>query len=414
MSYQVMIQWMNEPRGLFMNLSPVISLADVYKSYPRCGSSFSLLKSLLLSSAQSNPFHALTNINMIVNEGDVIGIIGKNGSGKSTLLQLICGTLYPTSGTISVKGRIAALLELGAGFNPEFTGRENIFLSTAIVGLSKDQTNLIVEDIIDFSGIREFIDQPVKTYSSGMYVRLAFSVAVSVEPDILVIDEALAVGDGEFSRKSFEKVMELKKLGKTILFCSHAMYQIEALCNRVIWLDHGNVMMIGQPDEVVVAYSSFLESTISKSTPLSNPDVNCFDNKIVHVTSVNLSINGNRNSSILHSKKDTLQILVSLSSPGNLPIPTVAVMILDATGKPITSTSTQIDAITLDRDDHGQTIVECIYPEIALLKGHYSIDVFLLCEQGIHVYEHLRNVASFDVQQSHLEMGVVSLPHIWH
>lgn len=409
-----MIQWMNEPRGLFMNLSPVISLADVYKSYPRCGSSFSLLKSLLLSSAQSNPFHALTNINMIVNEGDVIGIIGKNGSGKSTLLQLICGTLYPTSGTISVKGRIAALLELGAGFNPEFTGRENIFLSTAIVGLSKDQTNLIVEDIIDFSGIREFIDQPVKTYSSGMYVRLAFSVAVSVEPDILVIDEALAVGDGEFSRKSFEKVMELKKLGKTILFCSHAMYQIEALCNRVIWLDHGNVMMIGQPDEVVVAYSSFLESTISKSTPLSNPDVNCFDNKIVHVTSVNLSINGNRNSSILHSKKDTLQILVSLSSPGNLPIPTVAVMILDATGKPITSTSTQIDAITLDRDDHGQTIVECIYPEIALLKGHYSIDVFLLCEQGIHVYEHLRNVASFDVQQSHLEMGVVSLPHIWH
>lgn len=397
-----------------MNLSPVISLADVYKSYPRCGSSFSLLKSLLLSSAQSNPFHALTNINMIVNEGDVIGIIGKNGSGKSTLLQLICGTLYPTSGTISVKGRIAALLELGAGFNPEFTGRENIFLSTAIVGLSKDQTNLIVEDIIDFSGIREFIDQPVKTYSSGMYVRLAFSVAVSVEPDILVIDEALAVGDGEFSRKSFEKVMELKKLGKTILFCSHAMYQIEALCNRVIWLDHGNVMMIGQPDEVVVAYSSFLESTISKSTPLSNPDVNCFDNKIVHVTSVNLSINGNRNSSILHSKKDTLQILVSLSSPGNLPIPTVAVMILDATGKPITSTSTQIDAITLDRDDHGQTIVECIYPEIALLKGHYSIDVFLLCEQGIHVYEHLRNVASFDVQQSHLEMGVVSLPHIWH
>ena len=208
--------------------------------------------------------------------------------------------------------------------------------------------------------------------------------------------------------------MELKKLGKTILFCSHAMYQIEALCNRGIWLDHGNVMMLGQPDEVVVAYSSFLESTISKYTPLSNPDANCFDNKIVHVTSVNLSINGNRNSSILHSKKDTLQILVSLRSPGNLPIPTVAVMILDATGKPITSTSTQIDAITLDRDDHGQTIVECIYPEIALLKGHYSIDVFLLCEQGIHVYEHLRNVASFDVQQSHLEMGVVSLPHIWH
>jgi len=176
-------------------------------------------------------------------KGDVIGILGVNGAGKSTLLQLVCGTLTATHGEVLVKGRIAALLELGAGFNPEFTGRENVFMSAAIMGLTQDEVTARFEDIVEFSGIRDFIDQPVKTYSSGMYVRLAFSVATHVDPDILVIDEALSVGDGHFARKSFDRIMALKARGCTILFCSHSIYQLEALCQQALWLDQGQVKL---------------------------------------------------------------------------------------------------------------------------------------------------------------------------
>ena len=167
-------------------------------------------------------FWALHNLSFDVGKGEVVGIIGNNGAGKSTLLQLICGTLHPTAGSVAVQGRIAALLELGAGFNPEFSGRENVYLSATVMGLSTGEIDARYEQIVAFSGIADFINQPVKTYSSGMYVRLAFAVATSVEPDTLIIDEALSVGDGEFARKSFDRIMELKKRGSTILFCSHS------------------------------------------------------------------------------------------------------------------------------------------------------------------------------------------------
>ena len=397
-----------------MSLSPIIELQNIYKSYPRFETPLAQLKSIILSRPPSNPFHALSDISLSVYEGDIVGIIGKNGSGKSTLLQIICGTLNQSSGTSSIHGRIAALLELGAGFNPEFTGRENVYLSAAIMGYSKKKIDSMIDEIINFSGIRDFIDQPVKTYSSGMYVRLAFSVAVTVEPDILVIDEALAVGDGEFSRKSFERVMALKKAGKTILFCTHAMYQIEALCNRVVWLDHGHVKMVGKPKDVVVAYTEFLESSSTVEIASHDTANKTTLNSAVGVTAVDISINGNNTAPfIVLSSEDSLEIKVSLVSPVDLPIPTVAVMINDTSGKPIASNSTQIDNVTLSRNVYGQTSIQCIYPRLSLLKGHYTIEIFLLCEQGIHVYEHLRNVAEFSVQQKHLEMGVVSLPHTW-
>jgi ABC-type polysaccharide/polyol phosphate transport system ATPase subunit len=191
-------------------------------------------------------FHALRDVSFSVARGEVLGIIGRNGAGKSTLLQIICGTLQPTSGSVQVRGRIAALLELGAGFNPEFTGRENIVMAATILGLSAAEIDQRMASIIEFSGIAEFIDQPVKTYSSGMYVRLAFSVATSIDPDILVIDEALSVGDGEFARRSFDRIMALKDKGATILFCSHAMYHVQVLCNRALWMEHGRMRMIVQ------------------------------------------------------------------------------------------------------------------------------------------------------------------------
>ncbi|NBT92297.1 MAG: ABC transporter ATP-binding protein, partial [Betaproteobacteria bacterium] len=155
-----------------------------------------------------------------------VGLIGRNGAGKSSLLQLICGTLAHTTGQLQVQGRVAALLELGAGFNPDFTGLENIYMNAAILGMRREEVDQKIESIVAFADIGDFVRQPVKTYSSGMFMRLAFSVATSIEPDILVIDEALSVGDGAFARKSFERIMQLKDQGKTILFCSHSMYQV--------------------------------------------------------------------------------------------------------------------------------------------------------------------------------------------
>lgn len=184
-------------------------------------------------------FAALHDVSFELRKGEVLGLVGRNGAGKSTLLQLICGTLNPSAGQVAVQGRVAALLELGAGFNPDFTGQENIYLNASILGLSKAEIDARYDDIVEFSGIADFIHQPVKTYSSGMYVRLAFSIATSVDPDILVIDEALSVGDGAFARKSFDRIMRLKEKGATILFCSHSVYQIEALCTRALWLDKG-------------------------------------------------------------------------------------------------------------------------------------------------------------------------------
>jgi lipopolysaccharide transport system ATP-binding protein len=192
-------------------------------------------------------FAALHDVSFELQKGEVLGLVGRNGAGKSTLLQLICGTLTPSGGQVAVHGRVAALLELGAGFNQEFSGKENIYLNASILGLSKEEIDERYEAIVEFSGIADFIHQPVKTYSSGMYVRLAFSIATSVDPDILVIDEALSVGDGAFARKSFDRIMRLKEKGATILFCSHSIYQIEALCTKALWLDKGVVKLTGDP-----------------------------------------------------------------------------------------------------------------------------------------------------------------------
>ncbi len=204
-------------------------------------------------------FNALTNVDFQVRRGESIGIIGRNGSGKSTLLQVICGNLQATEGQAHVNGRISALLELGAGFNPEFTGRENVYLSTAILGLSRQETDAKFDQIAGFADIGEFIDRPVKMYSSGMYIRLAFATAISVEPEILIIDEALAVGDVFFQQKC---VKHMKKMMQdcTIVLVSHDMHSITNMCNRVILLDHGEVVYEGSPPEGVAKYTKILHS----------------------------------------------------------------------------------------------------------------------------------------------------------
>ena len=220
-----------------------VSAHDLGKRYFLYERPSDRLKQILFGRFQSftQEFWALQHLNLNIKAGEVVGIIGNNGAGKSTLLQLLCGTLKPSSGSLTVHGRVTALLELGAGFNPDFSGRENIFMNAAILGMRYEKIKDELDNIIAFADIGSFIDQPVKTYSSGMFMRLAFAVATSSEPDILIIDEALSVGDGAFARKSFERIMKLKDQGATILFCSHAMYQIEALCSRVLWLEQGQL-----------------------------------------------------------------------------------------------------------------------------------------------------------------------------
>lgn len=206
-------------------------------------------------------FAALHGVSFDVRRGETIGIVGRNGSGKSTLLQIICGTLQPTAGEVEVRGRIAALLELGAGFNPEFTGRENVYLNAAILGIPRAEVDARFDDIARFADIGHFIDQPVKTYSSGMYVRLAFATAISVDPDILVVDEALAVGDEAFQRKCYARIEEIKARGGTILFVSHDAQTIVQLCARALLFDAGELLLSGKPKVVISQYQRLVNLT---------------------------------------------------------------------------------------------------------------------------------------------------------
>lgn len=203
-------------------------------------------------------FAALSGVSFEVRRGETVGIVGRNGSGKSTLLQVVCGTLRPNAGSVAVNGRIAALLELGAGFNPEFTGRENVYLNAAILGLSREETDARFDDIARFADIGDFIGQPVKTYSSGMYVRLAFATAINVDPDILVVDEALSVGDEAFQRKCFARIEQIQERGGTILFVTHSAQLVVQLCSRALLMDRGELIMDGKPKAVTSHYQRLI------------------------------------------------------------------------------------------------------------------------------------------------------------
>lgn len=236
-----------------------ISLKNVSKSYKRYARPVDRLKEILLpGKSQTQEFWALRDISLKVSKGETLGIIGQNGSGKSTLLQIIAGTLTPTTGEVSINGRVSALLELGSGFNPEFTGRQNVFFNGQILGLSKEEIQAKYDEIAAFADIGDFIDQPVKTYSSGMFVRLAFAVAVSVNPDILIVDEALAVGDIYFQQKCFDRIRSLKDWGTTLLFVSHDSAAVHKLCNRALLMETGVLVLDAKPKQVIDFYEAKL------------------------------------------------------------------------------------------------------------------------------------------------------------
>ena len=208
----------------------------------------------LISRNKKQKREVLKGISLKIKKGEVVALIGTNGSGKSTLLKLLTKIIYPNKGKIETNGKLTSLLELGAGFHPDFSGRENIYFNASIFGLTKKEIDSRLEDIIEFSELKDFIDSPVRTYSSGMYMRLAFSVAINVDADILLIDEILSVGDEHFQNKCFEKMLELKKQGKTMVFVTHSMGTVKSLCDRAIWLKDGLIRMDGNTEEVVDEY----------------------------------------------------------------------------------------------------------------------------------------------------------------
>lgn len=233
-----------------------IVVKDLYKHFKYIyNKPYTLKERLVFNKKVKKDYHeVLKNINLTIKKGESVALIGVNGSGKSTLLKLMTKIIYPNKGTIEVNGKLTSLLELGAGFHPDFTGRENIYFNASIFGLTKKEIDGRLDDIIEFSELKEFIDSPVRTYSSGMYMRLAFSVAINVNAEILLIDEILAVGDAHFQDKCYKKLKELKDSGKTIVIVTHSLGHIKELCDRGVWLNQGNIVLDGEITEVVDSY----------------------------------------------------------------------------------------------------------------------------------------------------------------
>jgi lipopolysaccharide transport system ATP-binding protein len=395
----------------------VIEVVDLSKVYPLFLSPTDRLKQMLFGSAlsASRSFSALGGVSFSLQRGEVLGLVGRNGAGKSTLLQIVCGTLMASSGSLQVRGRVAALLELGAGFNAEFSGRENVFLYGAVMGLSRQEMNARFDEILSFAGIGDFIDQPVKTYSSGMYVRLAFSIATSVDPDVLVVDEALSVGDGEFARKSFDRIMSLRERGTTILFCSHSLFQIESICTRAIWLHAGKVVVQGNPAQVVSAYQEFLDSAETLQSGLAvSPQQPLAPKGHARLTRVRVGGLGPGQGPLhLLSLADDLLVEVKFSSDPALPCPSVGVSLHTPDGRLVSSAGAWNDGFLLERDASGVGRLRVCFAKLPLLKGRYYVSVHLFCERGLHVYDVADRVVYFTVAQKGLEQGLFHLPRAW-
>ncbi len=397
-----------------------IRVSGLGKSYTLFTHPLDRLKQALLGRAlhPEQLFWALQDISFEIPRGEVFGIVGRNGAGKSTLLQLISGILQPTTGSVEVEGRVAALLELGSGFNMEFTGRENVFMNAAILGLTREETEKRLDDILSFADIGRFIDQPVKTYSSGMFMRLAFSIATSVDPAILIIDEALSVGDGAFARKSFDRIMQLREGGKTVLVCSHSLYHIEAVCSRALWLEKGKAMQLGNPISVLPAYSQSLEGPMiwnegtkpaSETVPSPPPQGTA---RIERISALAEGMQGRQVT--LQSGVSDLTLRIEFSSDTQLPVPCIGIGIDTASGTVVATVNSLNDRFVLTRDDNGRGVALVTFPKIPLLRGAYTVSVFLACERMLHVYEQALKAIEINVQQTWLEPGLVTLTHHWN
>jgi ABC-type polysaccharide/polyol phosphate transport system ATPase subunit len=408
-----------------------ISVEQVSKSYRLWGrrSQFATLKSALLKRelvpAADASVAALRDVSFAVHKGEAFGIIGRNGSGKSTLLKLISGILKPGSGKLSVNGRVAALIELGAGFHPEITGRENIFINGIMLGLTRRDIEERYERIVEFSGIREFIDQPVKTYSSGMYVRLGFAVAVHVDPDILLIDEVLSVGDEEFSARCVAKIQEMKYRGVTLLFVTHQLDQVRNLCDRAMWLDHGQLEAIGDPMRVVDAYlqevsggaaappaepAPLTESATAPQEAKSEGDEERWGSGEIVIRRVSLTDHEGRELVALGAGTPVVFDLdVEARAPQDDFV--FGLGIYHADGTCVYGTNTDVEGYAPQRIE-GTVRVRFVVESLDLVAGTYRIDVAVHTRNG-RAFDYRRNVIRLVVGSRVHDIGVYRPRHEW-
>jgi lipopolysaccharide transport system ATP-binding protein len=372
-------------------------------------------------------FTALEEVSFELRRGEVMGIVGVNGAGKSTLLQLVTGTIPPTHGKVHTQGRIAAILELGSGFNPEFSGRENIYLNAATLGLSKAEIAERIDSIIAFAGIGQHIEQPVKTYSSGMQVRLAFSIATSVDPDILIIDEALSVGDGAFRRQSFDRIMQIKERGATILFCSHVLFHVEAFCDRALWLHRGKVQKLGGVSEVLGPYQEFLDAYTNDVNAAPFANYSGVEVELGEVNAIEHSPQGDARIDWIQVRLDgiegvelhgtslasQLEVTLHFASDPLLPAPTAAIVLSSDSGKILGSCTSLSQGIAFARGPAGTGTGRITINKIPLNKGRYRVGVYLFCERGIHGYAMADPVAHINLSHPGAEAGTILLHGTW-
>lgn len=353
-------------------------------------------------------FWALKDVSFEVREGEAFGLIGENGSGKSTMLKVLTKILTPEKGSTKVDGKVSALLELGAGFHPELSGRENVFLNGAILGLGKKEIKRRFDEIVDFAGIEKFIDEPVKNYSSGMYVRLGFSVAINVDPDVLLVDEVLAVGDEAFQRRCAEKFADLRGKGKTLVLVSHAMVTVQHLCDRVAWFEHGVVKDIGRPREIIQAYTGNVH--IDREGEEGGKRWGSGEIKITKVELLNGD--GVPTTRVQCGEKVTFRFHWKTTEP--ISKPSFAFALTTINGEPVTGPNSKAAGCVPDELD-GSGMVDVVSDPFPILPGTYDLMISVCDYAMLHEYDHHQRALRFDVERGSIfeDWGVASIRPRW-
>ncbi len=385
----------------------LVSTHDLGKSYPRSHRSSDRLRALgrlLLKRPDTDAHRVLHAVSMEVGRGESVGIIGENGAGKSTLLKLITGVLTPTTGTVAVHGKVGALLELGAGFNPEYTGRDNVAMAAALRGLTGRALDERLPAIIDFADIGDYIDEPVKHYSSGMVVRLGFAVIASLRPELLITDEVLAVGDESFQRKCVRWMEDYLESGGTLLLVSHSMYHIQKLCRRALWLRDGTVAAFGDVFEVTQAYLAWHEA---RSAPRESTAIRTG----LEFSISPIALNGLRGeSALLLEMGGSLHVRASVDSRDGR-VPVVMVGIVRADGTPVYGVSTEMDRLILRAEADGSYVADVTFERLTLLPGSYTVRLHVLDPEGVRMFD--TQERGLIVRGESREFGLVRLDHRW-
>jgi ABC-2 type transport system ATP-binding protein len=393
-------------------MGAVITVDEVSKSFRLYKERNQSLKATIMRRGRTafEEFRALDAVSTEIAAGETVGFIGENGSGKSTLLKCIARIITPDTGRISVEGKVSALLELGAGFHPELSGRENVYLNGSILGLSRRELDQRFDEIVDFAGLDRFIDAPVKNYSSGMYVRLGFSVAINVDPDVLLIDEVLAVGDEAFQRKCSAKFAELRESGKTIVVVSHSLAAIRSMCDRALWLDHGVAKAEGRAGDVIDAY---LESMHPERAVEEGGGIRWGSGE-AQIRDVGLLDASGRSTHHLRTG-DAVTIRINWAAEQVIPRPVFNVVVYTAEGQVVSAPSTK-DASVGPEELRGSGHVDLALDRMMLLPGTYDISVALTDHAGLQHISNRHRVLRFDVDPGtpHETFGgMVSLGGEW-